>query len=166
MDQLGGNNMEDLIKPGDVFECIEDVVMENTREVAFYKGKQYTCTILDCLTNEDGLKNHTFTSGFLHKHFTKVGVSAPEEKPDTETLIIQECDAIRDLLISKNRKYGDSAIRRGIVFDLSASTAIKARINDKLSRLKNDREDEDEDITLDLLGYFILLRISLKQEKV
>jgi hemerythrin-like domain-containing protein len=52
-----------------------------------------------------------------------------------------------------------------MVFNLQASTAIKARINDKLSRLRNDNKDEDEDIILDLLGYFILLRIALKKEQ-
>jgi hypothetical protein len=84
-------------------------------------------------------------------------------KETTEDLIIRECDAIKELLIEKNRKYGDSAISNGIVFDIPATTAIKARINDKLSRLRNDSKDEDEDIIQDLLGYFILLRIAQKK---
>jgi hypothetical protein len=83
----------------------------------------------------------------------------------TADYIIEECENIKNLLLEKNRKYGDSATRKGMVFNLQASTAIKDRINDKLSRLRNDNKDEDEDIILDLLGYFILLRIALKKEQ-
>lgn len=82
----------------------------------------------------------------------------------TEWRITEECNELRDLLVSKNRKYGDSALDLG-VFNISPVIAIKARIQDKLNRLKNDNKDEDEDIVLDLLGYFILLRIAIKEER-
>lgn len=81
----------------------------------------------------------------------------------TEVRIIEECNAIRDLLISKNRKYGNSVFDSG-VFNISPVVAIKARIQDKLNRLKNDKDNEDEDVILDLLGYFILLRIAVKED--
>src|SRR5690606_24449637 len=82
----------------------------------------------------------------------------------TAQLIEQECNALKSLLLEKNRKYGDSALDPG-VFNISPVTAIKARIQDKLNRLKNDNKDENEDVVLDLLGYFILLRIATKQGK-
>lgn len=88
-----------------------------------------------------------------------------EQSKSTADLIIEECEDIKNTLLEKNRKYGDSATRRGDVFGLPPVVAIKARIEDKLNRLKNDNNDEDEDITKDLLGYFILLRIAIKQEK-
>jgi hypothetical protein len=84
-------------------------------------------------------------------------------KKTTEDLIAEECDAIKELLISKNRRYGDSAIKRGAIYDISPVVAIKARINDKLSRLKNLQSDDSEDVIKDLIGYFILLRIAEKQ---
>jgi hypothetical protein len=84
-------------------------------------------------------------------------------KSDTEYLICKECDDIKETLLAKNRKYGNSAISRGVVFDIDPVTAIKARLNDKISRWKNDNKDEDEDISKDILGYIILLRIAQKQ---
>lgn len=82
----------------------------------------------------------------------------------TEERIIQECDALKALLISKNRKYGDTATRPGYPYNLSPVVAIKGRINDKLGRLAQNNSDEDEDLVQDLLGYFILLKIALANE--
>ncbi len=88
-------------------------------------------------------------------------------EPNTTTAdkIISTCDAVKELLLSKNRKYGDSALSNGIAFNISPVVAIKARINDKLARLKNDNKDEDEDIISDLLGYFVLLKIAIENGK-
>ncbi len=83
----------------------------------------------------------------------------------TTDKIMAECEALKAMLLDKNKKYGDSALSCGIAFNISPVTAIKARINDKLARLKNDNNDEDEDIIQDLLGYFILLRIANKDKK-
>lgn len=75
--------------------------------------------------------------------------------------IERECNAIRDLLIEKNRKYGDSALNPKRIFSqASATEQIKVRIDDKLSRLKAAQIDEDEDVIKDLIGYLILLRIA------
>lgn len=88
-------------------------------------------------------------------------------EPNTTTAdkIISTCDAVKELLLSKNRKYGDSALSSGIAFNISPVVAIKARINDKLARLRNDNKDEDEDIISDLLGYFVLLKIAIENGK-
>lgn len=83
----------------------------------------------------------------------------------TEEKITDQCETIKKLLIQKNKKYGNSALSQGTIFGLSPILSIKSRIEDKLARLKNDNKDEDEDIILDLLGYFILLRIALYNEK-
>jgi hypothetical protein len=83
----------------------------------------------------------------------------------TEDYIINECESLKLLLLNKNRLYGDTAARPGFPYKLPASTAIKARINDKLGRLSLDHKDEDEDLTQDILGYLILLRIAIRKEK-
>jgi hypothetical protein len=107
--------------------------------------------------------------GFSDKEVTsymkesKVGFY--ESDLTTAGKIIATCDAVKELLLSKNKKYGDSALSSGIAFDISPVVAIKARINDKLARLKNDNKDEDEDIISDLLGYFILLKIAKENER-
>lgn len=87
------------------------------------------------------------------------------EPKTTMMQIIAECDAIKAMLIEKNRKYGDSALEpRRIFSKASPVEQIKVRIDDKLSRLKAAQIDEDEDVTKDLIGYLILLRIALARQ--
>jgi len=80
--------------------------------------------------------------------------------------ISQVCDAIRELLLEKNRKYGDSALNPVRVFSKASTLEqIKVRLDDKLSRLKNAQDDEDEDVTSDLIGYLILYKVALMQQR-
>ena len=68
---------------------------------------------------------------------------------------------IGNMLIEKNRKYGNSALKPQRIFSkASAVEQIKVRIDDKLSRMKNQQNDEDEDVISDLIGYLILLKIA------
>lgn len=68
---------------------------------------------------------------------------------------------ITKMLIEKNRKYGNSALKPQRIFSkASATEQIKVRIDDKLSRMKNQQNDEDEDVISDLIGYLILLKIA------
>ena len=73
---------------------------------------------------------------------------------------------ITDLLKSKNKAYGNTALNPTNVFSkLNASEAICARIDDKLARIKNRGiNDETEDTVDDLIGYLFLLKMS-KDEK-
>jgi len=80
----------------------------------------------------------------------------------TQNSIKWTCNEIRDLLISKNKAYGDSALEPDNIFSkLDNAQAICARIDDKLSRIKNvGLEDKTEDTLDDLIGYLILLKIA------
>jgi hypothetical protein len=77
-------------------------------------------------------------------------------------MIAEECDAIKKLLLEKNKKYGNSAIYPQRVFSKqSPIEQIKVRIDDKLSRVQNFGLDAaDEDTVMDLAGYLILLRVA------
>jgi hypothetical protein len=76
-------------------------------------------------------------------------------------LIAEECYALRDLLISKNRKYNNSALDPVRIFSkASPHEQILVRLDDKISRLRSGQLDDDEDVIQDLLGYLILLRIA------
>jgi hypothetical protein len=68
---------------------------------------------------------------------------------------------IRELLISKNIKYGNSALEPlGVFSQLSAKEGLLIRIDDKLKRIKNGSlENDDEDVINDLIGYLVLLKI-------
>ena len=74
---------------------------------------------------------------------------------------------IRELLVSKNLKYGNSALEPlGVFSQLSAKEGLLVRIDDKLKRNKNGSlEKDDEDVINDLVGYLVLLKIDQKEEK-
>ena len=65
---------------------------------------------------------------------------------------------IGDLLKEKNLKYGNSALDPMRVFSkASPEEQLLVRIDDKLSRMRNQKPNEDEDVVLDLVGYLVLL---------
>lgn len=68
---------------------------------------------------------------------------------------------IKDLLISKNQKYGNSALEPlGVFSKLTPEQALFVRLDDKLKRIKNGSlEKDDEDVINDLIGYLVLLKI-------
>ena len=85
-----------------------------------------------------------------------------DERGRTESLIAEICNDIRDLLLTKNRAYGNSALNPIRVFSKAdAKEQILVRIDDKLNRIKQGKDllDKDEDVIQDLIGYLILLKV-------
>ena len=81
--------------------------------------------------------------------------------------ITQMCDEIKQMLLDKNKKYGDSALEPIRFFSqASPMEQILVRIDDKLNRIKQGSQHltEDEDVISDLIGYFILLKIACKRD--
>lgn len=81
---------------------------------------------------------------------------------ESATLIADECDKLKALLLDKNRKYGDSALNPVRIFSRSPiDEQIKVRLDDKLSRLARSAPgaNDDEDVIQDLIGYLIILRV-------
>jgi hypothetical protein len=73
-------------------------------------------------------------------------------------------ETISETLIAKNRKYGDAALNPVQTFSrVPPMELINVRMDDKLSRIRNRQNDEDEDPELDLLGYLILKQIAKKR---
>ena len=69
------------------------------------------------------------------------------------------------LLIAKNNKYGNSALEPVRVFSKASPTEqILVRLDDKLSRLRTQSIDEDEDVLEDMLGYLVLLKIAMAKD--
>lgn len=70
-----------------------------------------------------------------------------------------------DLLIEKNKAYGDSALSPANIFARGdAVENLCSRIDDKLMRIKNRGiDDQTEDTVQDLIGYLILLQIALHE---
>ena len=75
---------------------------------------------------------------------------------------------IRELLVSKNLKYGNSALEPiGVFSQLSVKEGLLVRIDDKLKRIKNGSlEKDDEDVINDLIGYLVLLKIETNRAKL
>lgn len=81
--------------------------------------------------------------------------------------VYQVLSEITELLISKNQKYGNSAIEPlGIFSELTPEEGLKVRIDDKLKRIKNGSLDkDDEDVINDLIGYLVLLKILHRKDQ-
>ena len=83
--------------------------------------------------------------------------------------IIQACNflfGVAELLLEKNKKYGDSAANPMRVFSkASAREQILVRIDDKLSRISKGVGllGTDEDVVKDLVGYLALLAAVTKE---
>ena len=86
---------------------------------------------------------------------------------DTQKEISKVCDDIKELLLYKNKMYGDSALSPNRIFSRSSGIEqLLVRIDDKLNRIQKGAGlvANDEDVIQDLIGYLILLKIALKRD--
>ncbi len=77
--------------------------------------------------------------------------------------IKKKCDEIRDLLVEKNKSYGNAVFDKGVLFNVDPMYAIQARINDKLNRIKNSNTYLSDNDLMDVTGYLILLQVHMDQ---
>jgi len=92
-----------------------------------------------------------------------------------QELIKEKMESVTDLLLRKNRDYGSSFRKPGILSGaLDSKSKLLVRIDDKLERLGNlleknsDGDVQNEsvsDTVTDLVGYFVLLGILLDEER-
>lgn len=89
-----------------------------------------------------------------------------------QQLIAEECDAVKELLLAKNREYGNSALEPvGVFSGMSAAEQIRVRIDDKLKRIQTTRSMSADEVTIhedtkqDLIGYLILERVAVRWEQ-
>jgi hypothetical protein len=70
---------------------------------------------------------------------------------------------LRQMLVAKNKAYGDSALQPLRVFSQADPVEqLKVRLDDKISRLARGKA-AGEDVETDLLGYLVLLRIARRR---
>jgi hypothetical protein len=90
---------------------------------------------------------------------TKGGKNNMSERTQLE--IAKVCDSIKEMLVAKNKAYGDSALDPVRVFSKTNSVdQIAIRIDDKLSRVQRGHEYPGDDTIDDLIGYLILFKIA------
>lgn len=73
---------------------------------------------------------------------------------------------VSDLLISKNKSYGDSALNPSRIFSKADRVQqLLVRIDDKLSRIQNGHDWPGDNDIDDLIGYLILLKIAKERNE-
>jgi len=87
------------------------------------------------------------------------GLKVTQFEMDVEAILI----GIQKMLVEKNKKYGNSALHPVRIFSKACTVEqLKVRIDDKLSRIANSPDDEDEDVINDLIGYLVILKMGTK----
>lgn len=158
------------VAPGVVSKGYEVLCPACSKLTAITKMISVKCS--DC-----GHENIYLDSGFTqwmcavcgNRHNYPPAVSQPkaiDSIAHAQCAIAEVCDEIKNLLLSKNRKYGNSAIEPERVFSRADPIEqINVRLDDKLSRIKSRQDDDDEDPEFDLIGYLILKRVAIKLRK-
>lgn len=76
--------------------------------------------------------------------------------------ILRQCMKTAKMLIDKNISYGNSALNPIKIFSKGDDLdGLRNRIDDKLSRIKNDKGYPGDNDVDDLIGYLILYKIGL-----
>ena len=98
----------------------------------------------------------------IEKQFDELTMKLEGKDTDSQYKITEVVSQLQELLITKNKAYGNSALEPINIFSKNDSVdSLCARIDDKLSRIKNKGlSDETEDTLFDLAGYLILLIIA------
>jgi len=155
-------------------QALEDAAIEQQEAgvaVFYFRDNAHLQQFLEAFRKTQapkGMKKYDFKSQQFRDYF--MDENKENQINQTEKEIKEECNALAQMLIEKNRAYGDSALSPRRIFSRADPLEqIKVRIDDKLSRLINMRGDVDsmgEDVARDLLGYLILLMIARRRKEV
>lgn len=78
------------------------------------------------------------------------------ELTETQKKISIVCDSLKEFLLEKNKRYGNSALEPiGVFSKLSSGEGISLRLDDKIKRIKNSNELRKNDC-VDTMGYLLL----------
>lgn len=84
----------------------------------------------------------------------------------TQQEISEVMKELEEILLRKNRAYGDSALDPVRIYSKASPTEqINVRIDDKLSRVIRGEAYEDEDIDIDLAGYYVLRIVARRRQQ-
>lgn len=62
-----------IIKKGDKFECIKDVIMDNNpKDIAYTSGKIYISELNECITDDQNKVNHYWSNEESEQYFIKL----------------------------------------------------------------------------------------------
>lgn len=97
------------------------------------------------------------SDSYMHAHMKEALYT------DTQAKLIDILDGMKNLLLYKNRKYGDSAINPKKIFYKGDSTnSILIRLDDKIGRVMSNQDDKPRvNDVADIIGYCTLLLVSM-----
>lgn len=85
--------------------------------------------------------------------------ATPLNPSNTQITITSVCDQIKEVLLEKNKRYGNAALNPEQIFSkLDSGSSILVRIDDKISRIKNSNSPRKNDV-FDLIGYLTLYSV-------
>ncbi len=73
------------MKKGEKYKCIKTVLMEDNDEIAYLEGKTYPCEQDDCITDEQGDKEHDWLVDYWQEYF--ILENSPMLYPDIQQLL-------------------------------------------------------------------------------
>lgn len=130
-----------------------------------YKGKKqvYVAETKSWFTLPDDMSlgaisdDIKLSDSYMHAHMKEALYT------DTQQKLIDVLDGMKNLLLYKNRKYGDSAINPKKVFYKGDSTnSILIRLDDKIGRVMSNPDDKPRvNDVADIIGYCTLLLVSM-----
>ena len=125
--------------------------------------------LLSIPTPEDMRKREQMIE-VTEKYETEIKEKGPAPVSQSQDSIAKIMDATKDLLLYKNKMYGDSALKPLGIFTKHIRTvpvntaSILVRLDDKLGRVKNAPALRVNDIS-DIMGYCTLLLVSMGATK-
>lgn len=103
-------------------------------------------------------QDHVFLSmEYMQRHRDDITLT------DSQKKISEIMDAMKSLLLYKNQKYGDSALKpKNIFYKGDATNSILIRLDDKIGRITANTESKPRvnDVS-DIIGYCALLLVSM-----
>ena len=80
---------------------------------------------------------------------------------ETQQKISDICDSLKEFLIEKNRRYGNSALDPARIFSkANTDEQLKVRLDDKINRIMNSDELRTNDM-VDFMGYLVLILVHM-----
>lgn len=151
-----------MVNIGDKFTCIKDVVMIPDRQIAYRSGKTYTSEYEDCLTDEQGTKDHIVVgkdTSFLDEHFrsaveleigqytdwrySNVGVKESEDKSDYSEINLDILDLMSERMMANKHKYPKGNSKKPIP-EGQLEWAMFRHIKKILKPIPNDPESKKD----------------------
>lgn len=121
-----------------------------------------TCSVTDC---RDCMFDKANIDCWKEWNNVDSAISFEDSLTSTGLKIIQVCSDLKEMLLAKNKAYGDSATDPLRMFGKSTPLeGLCTRIDDKLNRIYKGSEYPGDDTVNDLIGYLILYKIVKEQE--